>query len=121
MLCGRSTDHRAITRSYIEAADALEQGTEARTTWLCRVLGEELLAPVHDRALWSLARSCRTLVARADHALFERFISDVFGTLRIAGVGTSSAALDLVRRIGVAALDSPDPAWEEFFQGSWLK
>ena len=106
-------DHAVITRAYLDAADALDGALDERTRWLSRVLGEELLTPIHERALWSLARSCRTLVAHADRDQFERFISDVFATLRREDVGANSAALDLVRRIGTAVLESPDPTWTD--------
>jgi pyruvate,orthophosphate dikinase len=104
-------DHVAIMRAYLDAADALEGAIDERTRWLCRVIGEELLSPVHDRALRSLARSCRTLVTHADHNQFAGFVRDVFGTLRSNGIGNSAATLDLVRRLGTAVLDGAPSDW----------
>ncbi len=104
-------DHATITRAYLEAADALDGAVDDRARWLCRVLGEELLAEVHERALWTLARSCRSLVAGADREQFDRFVGEVFATLRAGGSGYGAGALDLVRRIGVAVLEGGRPEW----------
>ena len=106
-------DHAAITRGYFDAAEELDGAVDARTRWLCRVLGEQLLTPIHERALWSLARFCSTLVVRADKEQFERFIAEVFAALRAAGTSFGAAHLDLVRRIGVAVLDSPQQSWAD--------
>ena len=104
-------DYSTITRAYLAAAEDLGGAVDARTTWLCSLLGEELLSPIHERALWSLARFCNTLVTHADRAQFERFIGDVFEALRSAGDSYGAAHLDLVRRIGVAVLGGARPNW----------
>lgn len=106
-------DYSTITRAYLATAEGLGGAVDARTRWLCKVLGEELLSPIHERALWSLARFCNTLVTHADRAQFERFIGDVFAALRSAGDSYGAPHLDLVRRIGVAVLNGPRPSWAD--------
>lgn len=108
-------DHATIVRAQLDAADALDdaaspwQSVRDRSTWMCRLLNLELAAPVHERALWSLARSCRTIVTGADAGEIERFVRDVFSTVRASEPGCPGAALDLVHRLGQAMLETGHP------------
>jgi pyruvate,orthophosphate dikinase len=106
-------DHVALTRAYLAVADDLEPDVDARTRWLCRMLGVDLLEPVHERALWALGRAFRDLVASADRRQFERFVKDVFSTLRDGGFGSHGAGLDLVRQIGTTTFELAEPAWAD--------
>lgn len=106
-------DHMSITRSYLSAADAIDRcgddeagSVHNRALWLCYVLGEELLSPVHEKALWALARISRTLVAEADDVTFERFVDEVFTTLRSGDDSYASGALDFVRSLGISTIES---------------
>ncbi|GMR02490.1 MAG: PEP/pyruvate-binding domain-containing protein [Acidimicrobiia bacterium] len=108
-------DHVAITRSYLEAADSLkpiedgEGSVHDRARWLCRLLGDEMLAPIHEKALWALARTSRTLVAESEGDDFERFVDEVFTTLRAGSNGHPASALDFVRSLGVSVLEGDRP------------
>ena len=104
-------DHAAVVRAHLTAADTLDdpdadrwQNLQDRATWMCRLLAEDLTAPVHDQALWAIARSCRTIVASADDEHIERFVREVFATVHDAETGSPAAALDLVLRLGQAML-----------------
>ncbi len=105
-------DHLAITRTYLLAADEIDrrEGTadgsvHNRALWLCYLLGEELLAPIHEKALWALARISRALVADAADETFEHFVEEVFTTLRAGDDGFASGALDFVRSLGMSTID----------------
>lgn len=113
--------HAAIVRGYFQVADELEGAVEARTRWLCLVLGEELLAPIHERALWTLGRFCTDLIATADREQFETFLTEVFTALRSATRRFGSAHLDLVRKIGVTVLSGSRPAWSALVVDEILK
>ena len=109
-------DHLAIIRSYLDVADVLQQsvsGSEAdahdRARWLCRILGEEALAPIHENALWLLAKAGRSLVGDGEHGDFDRFVRDVFATLRTSSNGSASSALDFIRSLGVSTLRAAHP------------
>ncbi len=108
-------DHMAMTRRYLEAADAFGTRSDGRpgpvhdrALWLCYLLGEELLAPIHEKALWALARISRTLAEDADDATFSRFVDEVFRTLRSGDEGYASGALDFVRSLGVSTIEAGD-------------
>ena len=105
-------DHLAITRTYLMAADEIDRraGTadtsvHNRALWLCNLLGEELLSPIHEKALWALARISRALVADAEDETFEQFVEEVFTTLRGGDDGFASGALDFVRSLGASTID----------------
>jgi len=106
-------DHTAIVRGHLEAADVFDgtdrgrwQDLRDQATWMSRIVGEPLTAPVHDKALWALARSCRAVVAGAGDEEIERFVRDVFATIRAGAADSPAAALDLVLRFGQAMLET---------------
>ena len=113
-------DNAQFTRSYFEAASAVEsveneawQNLLERIHWLVRMLSTEALSSVHEMALREIRRCYEEVLEGTDRSKVQECINETFTTLRNARLPETQTVDHLVTTIGLKVLAARDSDWAD--------
>lgn len=108
-------DQRRLARAYLEATDHIAASTGSRllslrrqVRWLSRLVGEEALGAIHDRALNDIRRAAVEFLRDAPPVERKEFLAEFFEALPQERLHGSQSAFQLITAVGQEVLSAED-------------